>query len=392
MVNGINLPTREELIAASKQRKLSQLELLVLKSRSFAIPINLLGKAKGDKEANKREEIQNLYIDLRELDTIEDCTLKSKDKIDLMDGLLYIFSEVVRRKQDDSIDDLLNEKLGDITKRLKKGVSYKGTLDEEEEAFVTQFGYGESLKTLQGFEPEIKEIIGNCMNSMSVGMKEFMKRGGIETAYDIERYCDYVAGSVGEALTRIINVKDRRLLNSSNSRRFAEYLQMTNIIKNIREDYEKREISYIPKEMTQNMDNEALMKRTDKAVKEVRASTLNQMLYMAERNLKNSVDYINSIPEELPGYAAFCLVPLITARETLNSMRESGAEAVFKGDESAIKISKETFSNIYIFSERIVELSGGLRRKSWGIEYRDDPVKFSFKPGEYEKWAYNTLK
>jgi len=392
MVNGANLPTREELIAASKQRKLSQLEILVLKSRSFAIPIHLLGKSKGDREANKKEEVQNLYIDLRELDTIEDCTLKSKDKIELMDGLLYIFNEVVRRKEDDSIDDLLKEKLGDITKRLKKGLSYKGKLDEEEEAFVLQFGHGESLKTLQRFEPEMKEIIGNCMNGMSIGMKEFMRRGGIDTAYDIERYCDYVAGSVGEALTKTVNLKDRRQLNVDSSRKFSEYLQMTNITKNIREDYEKREISYIPKEMRPDMDNESLMKRTDKAAKDTRAATLDKMLHMAERNFQNSVNYISSVPEELSGYAAFCLVPLLTARETLKTMKESGAEAVFNGEENAIKISRETFSNIYIFSERIVEVAEGLRRKSWEMDYRDSPAKFSFEPGEYEKWAYNTLK
>lgn len=391
MVNGLTFRRPSELIEDSKQRRLSQLELLILKSRSFAIPIYLLGNLRGAKEVDKKEEVQNLYIDLRELDTIEDCTLPVPEKLALMGDFAYAFNEVVKRKQEDSIDDLI-EKLGSVTERLRKGTTYNNKLDEEEDVFVQQFGYGDAFRKLQGFEDKIKVTIKDCINEMRTGMEEFLKRGEIKTAFDLERYCDYVAGSVGAALTEIVRIKDGRQLNIYDSRKFGEYLQMVNVMKNIRDDYKKRGMSFIPKETSHGLSYDELFNKTDKMTKAYRLETFGMMVHLAERNFKTSVTYVNSINEELPGYTAFCLMPLITAYETLKTMKESGVEAVFKGDESAIKIKKETFENIYVFTERIVQLDNGIRTKSWETEYRDNPKNFSFRPGEYEKWAHNWMR
>ncbi len=391
MVNGLNFPAPEELIAQSKQRKLSQLELLILKSRSFAIPIFLLGKSKGDSEMDKKEEIQNLYIDLRELDTIEDCTLPLKKRLELIDDLSYVFSQTSMRNSSEPIEDL-RKKLGDITDKLKTGVKYNDVVDEEELAFVEQFGYGESLTTLHGFRQDVKKIIAYCLSNMGIGMKEFLKRGKISKSSELKEYCSYVAGSVGIALTNIVKEIDGRQLNPDHAKVFGEYLQMVNIIKNTREDYEKRGISFIPEEIHPGIGTSDLMEGNDKKARTNRSETLEKIIFNVESNFETSINYINSIPEELSGYRSFCLIPLITAEKTLQTMKNAGAEAVFKGEKKAIKIDREAFEKIYIFTERIAGIGAGAQARSWGMEYKEDPKKFSFIPGEYEKWAYNWLK
>lgn len=391
MINISNFPRPEKLINKVRvdNQDLSPFELLVLKSRSFAIPIYSLGELRGEGEKDKQREIENLYLTLRGLDTIEDCNLKPKDKRELMDGLLFVFNEVVDRKADEPIEDL-KERLGDITKKLRKGLYYQGKLDLEEDVFVEQFGKGSPLEMLKGFDTEIKGTIKNSINGMSVGMKEFL-REGIGTAYNLERYCFYVAGSVGIALTEIVNNRDGAQLNAEQAGKFGEYLQMTNIIKNIREDFDKREASYIPREMAADVSIEDLMSKRDPTTLKVKDQVLEKLLHMAERNYDSAVNYVNSIPNRLSGYRAFCLIPLITARETLNLMKKSGAEAIFKGEEKAIKIDGLTFLNICTFTDKIVKLDGGATASSWLIEYKRN-LQQSFIPGEYEKWAYNWLK
>ena len=79
------------------------------------------------------------------------------------------------------------------------------------------------------------------------------------------------------------------------------------------------------------------------------------------------------------------------AQKTIENMHEAGAERVFRGEEHAVKIPYG-IKNILEFSDKIVTYENGKNANGWLDEYKKDPRVFSFKPGEYEKWACNWLK
>ena len=68
-------------------------------------------------------------------------------------------------------------------------------------------------------------------------------------------------------------------------------------------------------------------------------------------------------------------------------MYHSGAQKIFEGDESAVKISRDTFKNILGFTVTAVQ-SGKINE--FLTEYIENPKKYSFQSGDkrvnYEQW------
>jgi len=383
-----------ELIETAKERTLTSDELLALKSRSFYGPIKLLTIAKGKHEVSKEEEVRNAYNLLRALDTIEDGTLDNEDKYWVIDRLVDdVIGEVVRRGRDDNIEEIISgSDFTTVTQRL-----IEGSVDGDERVFSEHFGRGLVLQELSGFNRDIREAIDYSVKSMGGGMKTFLRRGEIQTDNQLRHYCYHVAGRIGSLLTRLIELKDKDLngnpvrLDSFSAEKFGEFLQLTNISKNVREDYKHGRVFFPAIFRPLDISHGYLMKDQGDGAITARQQVLDSVLSMAEENFAVSVDYVRSIPSHLSGYKAFCLVPLISAKGTIDNMKKVGAEALFRGDEEATKVPYSIHTTMG-FSYSLATQDKGKHADGWLKAFGKNPEDFSFEPGNYMEWSPKWIK
>ena len=106
-------------------------------------------------------------------------------------------------------------------------------------------------------KPEYRAIIKDITKKMGDGMADYADNAehntnGVNTIEDYELYCHYVAGLVGEGLTRLF--VESKLANPALLKRpelqesMGQFLQQTNIIRDVKEDFEDKRRFY-PKEI-----------------------------------------------------------------------------------------------------------------------------------------------
>ncbi|KAK2623847.1 hypothetical protein QTJ16_007028 [Diplocarpon rosae] len=106
-------------------------------------------------------------------------------------------------------------------------------------------------------KPAYRAIIKDITEKMGNGMADYAKNAehnvnGINTIKDYEEYCHYVAGLVGDGLTRLF--VESKLANPALLQRpelsesMGQFLQKTNIIRDIREDFDDKR-RFWPKEI-----------------------------------------------------------------------------------------------------------------------------------------------
>jgi farnesyl-diphosphate farnesyltransferase len=106
-------------------------------------------------------------------------------------------------------------------------------------------------------KPAYKVIIKDITDKMGNGMADYANNAehnvnGVNTIKDYELYCHYVAGLVGEGLTRLFvesGLANPALLKRPElSESMGQFLQKTNIIRDIREDFDDKR-RFWPKEI-----------------------------------------------------------------------------------------------------------------------------------------------
>jgi farnesyl-diphosphate farnesyltransferase len=393
-IEGLEWPKPDELKRIASERTLSSNELLALKSRSFYLPIWMLELTRGRDECNKRTIVTALYNILREQDTIEDANpaaIPAQAKIKMIDHFGYIMNNVVKRSPSEPISDLISDL------ELMTTTLLPGAMDDDEKVFLEQFAKGSVLEDVRANATQTtKEHILLCVGSMATGMKRFLEHGKIDTKEQMAEYCSYVAGDVGVALNRLVDSVDKVRLDDNCAKTFGRSLQQINIIKNIHEDWKKRGVVYVPKELYADVDNETLFNPESKEGKSARKSVLETMIADTTKDLKMSADYIVSIPQGLTGYRGFTAIPFFAAIETLRAIEAAGAEKLFGGEEGAAKISPEVFGNIASFAYQIMRLQEGKKAGEFMQSYRDAlldrPKEYSFEPRRFEIWTEEQLK
>ncbi|KAF4631260.1 hypothetical protein G7Y89_g6874 [Cudoniella acicularis] len=120
------------------------------------------------------------------------------------------------------------------------------------------------ITELNLIKPAYKAIIKDITEQMGNGMADSANNqelniNGIATIKEYEKYCHYVAGLVGDGLTRLF--VEAKLANPALLKRpelaesMGQFLQKTNIIRDIREDFEDKRRWY-PKEIwSKHVDN-----------------------------------------------------------------------------------------------------------------------------------------
>ncbi len=389
MVMSIAEPN-EIMEKAQRGEILNQMDLLILKSRSFSRPILDLDYCRGEEEGKKFIDIMTSYNILRELDTAEDGKLSKEDKFSSMDKICYVVAEIVRRGPQAAIDDLIDNDLADITKTLKRGA-----INEEEKVFVEHFGKGVVLRDFHNLvESKVQEAIKDCVGTMASGMKKYTDMGEIKDEQQLEGYTYFVAGIIGSlALNKIVEIKDKVELDKKSAETLGTYLQLVNILKNVHEDhsYGDNRIRFIPRIFRPKIRYDHLLLSNGVKSKEARCGAFNSLVDLVEGKFSQSLDHLLGIHEKLQGYQVFCLIPTLTAEQTINHMKEAGADKVFGGERDAIKVPREVFENIVNFSEKIVKIEKGRRVKEWLADYKNKPKNYSFIPDKYNDWSIKYL-
>ena len=207
-----------------------QAHILAGVSRTFALTIPSLPHA-------LRVPVANAYLLCRIADTIEDdpaLSLEEKGRCG------QEFVEIVAgRRPPGAFGDRLAESLAG------------STLDAERELVART---PEVVLVTHSFGSAERQALSRCVSLMSAGMHRFQRVAGLrglDSQRQMNEYCYFVAGVVGEMLTELFcafseNIARRRAQLMRLAPSFGQGLQMTNILKDIRAD-RARGVCWLPR-------------------------------------------------------------------------------------------------------------------------------------------------
>jgi farnesyl-diphosphate farnesyltransferase len=195
-------------------------------------------------------------------------------------------------------------------------------------------------------------------------MPEFQRNrsaSGLAALRNLDEYCYYVAGVVGEMLTELFLlhcpelVPDReRMMRLAVS--FGQGLQMTNILKDIWDD-RQADTCWLPRAVFERhgFDLNSIEAAHDSPAF---AAGLNELVGVAHAHLRNALAYTCLIPKGQPGIRKFCLWAIGLAVLTLRKIHNNPGFS--SGNE--VKVSRRTVkatvltTNLALRSNRALKL------------------------------------
>lgn len=185
------------------------------------------------------------------------------------------------------------------------------------------------IRITHQFDKEQIAALSACVEVMAEGMPIFQAENmhnGLPALADMDRYCYYVAGCVGEMLTKLFchyspqiarHREDMMTLAVS----FGQGLQMTNILKDIWDDAE-RGVCWLPQDIFSEtgFDLKNLNTKTNDA--NFRAG-LEHLISIAHTHLHNALKFTQLIPGHETGIRNFCLWALGMAILTLKKIKQN---------------------------------------------------------------------
>jgi farnesyl-diphosphate farnesyltransferase len=161
---------------------------------------------------------------------------------------------------------------------------------------------------------------------MAGGMAEFQERGGargLPRLEEMDRYCYYVAGVVGEMLTELFcdyspEVAARREALMKLAPSFGQGLQMTNILKDLWED-RRRGACWLPRDVFSRAGFD-LDELEPGRYREAFGKGLSELIAVAHGHLDNAMSYTVLIPPRETGIRNFCLWAIGMALLTLRKI------------------------------------------------------------------------
>ncbi|MEO0460443.1 MAG: squalene/phytoene synthase family protein [Myxococcota bacterium] len=315
-------------------------------SRTFAVSIQTMPPELG-------RPVQIAYLLCRVVDTVEDeAELPHSDRM----RLFTLFDQAL-------VDD--NESLDAFEDAIRINKVGFGKPDGE----LCQRA-GLVFCAFRQLDPRIIQAIRPHVAEMSTGMRAYCTRAALNSTWslsdmvDLERYCFYVAGTVGNLLTELF---EQRVPELSASERaalremavsFGIGLQLVNVLKDIGDDAE-RGVCFLPRAEARNhgIDLNGVLDP------ENRSSTLaliGEIASRARRHLEVAIDYTTAWP--MPAGAdirMFCTVPLCLALATLREI-ETGDDTARAGHNP--KVPRSVVKAILVESVPAVASDSELRR------------------------------
>jgi farnesyl-diphosphate farnesyltransferase len=271
-------------------------------SRTFALTIPQLPPA-------LRGPVTSAYLLCRIADTIED-----EPALSPAETLAYLqrFKAVVSANADPS------QLAADLARRLSNQ-----TLDSERELVRNM---DRVVRVTARLEPSGRAAISRCVRLMCDGMPQYQLSAslqGLTSASDLDDYCYYVAGVVGEMLVELFcgyspTVARQREALYELATSFAQGLQMTNILKDQWED-RRRGACWLPREVFARHGID-VARLTPEHYDERFAAGLRELIGVAHAHLRNALTFTLLIPGNETGIRRFCLWAIGLAVLTLRKI------------------------------------------------------------------------
>ena len=212
-----------------------------------------------------------------------------------------------------------------------------------------------------------------CVTKMTEGMILYQGTetlNGLKNQNAMDRYCYYVAGVVGEMLTRLfcdycstLKTNQEEMMHLSVS--FGQGLQMTNILKDIWTDRERGACWLPADEFSSRGIVLGELDRTNK--KEAFQEVLGSLIGSAHGHLHNALTYTLMIPRCEVGIRRFCLWALGMA--ILNLRKINANRSFSSGDQVKITRSavKATVATTSLFTRSNLALKSLFQMASQGL-------------------------
>ncbi len=218
------------------------------------------------------------------------------------------------------------------------------------------------------FEAAQRDALTLCVRIMGKGMAEFQDRDlrhGLATMDEMSDYCYYVAGVVGEMLTRLFchyspEIAAHRELLMRLAVSFGQGLQMTNILKDLWDDH-GREVCWLPREIFQAHGFDLSTLRPGHGDARFCAG-FRELIGIAHAHLRNALEYTLLIPSHETGLREFCLWALGMAVLTLRKINQN----IHFSESAQVKITRRSVKTTIIVS-RLTRRSDLLLRAAFSL-------------------------
>jgi farnesyl-diphosphate farnesyltransferase len=339
-------------LAVDDADEVFQKQILPGVSRTFALTIPQLPRPLD-------RTVSNAYLLCRIADTIEDdAALTADDK----EHYLVAFLEAVDgRHSPDELAHELPPLLADSTPAAERELIAECP---------------RVLRITHSLQPDQREAMLRCVTIMSEGMAQFERNRsphGLPDLAEMERYCYFVAGVVGEMLTELFcshspEIASRRLELDKYATRFGQGLQMTNILKDVWDDLE-RDTCWLPRDVFEasGFDLDELHPGTaDPAF----CAGLQKLVGVAHGSLRDALSYTLLIPRSETGIRRFLLWAIGLAVLTLRNIHQQPSFS----STTQVKVSRRGVASIVTATNAMIRSNLGLSGL-YGVVARGLPVE-----------------
>jgi len=324
-------------------------EILVKVSRSFAAVIRQLPET-------LLVDVMIFYLVLRALDTIEDDTKAFPS-------------------QEVKIKHLMNfhkTALGDPTWTMD------GVGEADEKRLLQNFY--KCHRVYAKLNEKSRRVITDITQRMATGMAEFVGKDLGQGTKDIgqyNRYCHFVAGLVGEGLSRLFAVSGFEKASFSSelflSDQMGLFLQKTNIIRDYLEDYVDSRAFWpqsVWKKYAKTGELGYFTRQEDPEVQEMSLCCLNELVTDALELVPDCLAYLSKL--RCCEIFRFCAIPQVMAIATLekcfaNADVFTGVVKIRKGTSCKLLLRTNTLDEVhdtfYLYASAIIKTANENREK-----------------------------
>jgi farnesyl-diphosphate farnesyltransferase len=274
-------------------------------SRTFALTIPQLPQA-------LRIPVTNAYLLCRIADTIEDEPALSA--AETLTFLQQFMAAVAGRGESRALARELEKRLSDRTLATERDL-------------VSNMQ--RVINVTAGLSEPQRAAIHRCVELMCYGMPRFQSTAslrGLPRLTDLDDYCYYVAGVVGDMLTDLFceysaAIARHRVALQRLAVSFAQGLQMTNILKDVWED-RSRGACWLPQEVFSRHGVD-LARLSAEPHDPGFAAGMRELVAVAHAHLRNALEYTLLIPGREVGMRRFCLWAVGLAVLTLQKINQN---------------------------------------------------------------------
>ena len=227
------------------------------------------------------------------------------------------------------------------------------------------------LRTFQSLPEDVQDAVVPPARELVQGMAEFVERyeehGGlrIQTRSELEEYCYYAAGTVGNLITNLVTrhdvAADRRRRLYDTAEEFGLLLQLVNISKDVYDDYTAEDNVYLPAEWLRDagVPQEEVI---DDAHEASAASVVRRTAEFAGSFLDDAQTYLETVPLRDGNTLEAWAIPFLLAVGTLRELLSRPEDAL---SSNGVKISRQEVLAV------VTEMSDGGSRDSLAELRRD---------------------